>query len=101
MNWLIKILMVHKRLRGLSEKELTDLIRTADDIEALKLIKEHLESGSFNYPHLEKKAPYLIQQCIDKAKEIHWQQQVNDVRDIFFNNLGDPFALIKKIDWFI
>lgn len=102
MSWLIKILMAHKRMRGLSETQLQELIHAANDVESLKMIKEHLESGSFRYQHLEAKAAGMIQQCIDKAKEIQWQQHSTELKKLFFDKLEDPFAWVaEKAEWLV
>lgn len=89
MKWLIEILMAHKRLRGLDEKQLQELIRNVDDVDALGLIKKHLESGNFRYPHLEGMAPQLIQQCVTKAKEQIWLQHAGELKRAFMEHLGD------------
>lgn len=92
MNWLLKILIAHKRMRGLSENQIVDLIQQSNDVESLKIIKEHLEYGDFKYALIEKKAPALIQQCIDKAREIQWQQHAPEIKQAFISKLVDPFA---------
>lgn len=97
MSWLIKILMAHRRMRGLTEAQLQELIRTAGDVESLRLIKEHLERGSFAFPHVETRAPALIQECIDRAKELQWQHAAPVLRESFLERLADPFA--ELVEW--
>lgn len=92
MNWLLKILVAHKRMKGLSENQLLDLIKQADDVESLKIIKQHLEQGDFKYQLIERRAPELIQQCIDKAREIQWQQHAPELKQAFLSKLVDPFV---------
>lgn len=76
-------------MRGLDETQLQDLIRNVDDVEALKLIKQHLEAGNFRFPHLEGVAPQLIEQCTFRAKELTWLQHASDIKKAFLENLGD------------
>lgn len=101
MEWLIKILLTHKRLKGLSEAQLQDLIRSADDVNALKLIKEHLEKGDFRFPHIQAKVPAMIDECVTKAKELIWEQHAGEIKQQFLERVGDPFALLEKVHWFI
>ncbi len=89
MKWLIELLLRGKRLQGLDETQLQDLIRNVDDVEALKLIKQHLEIGNFKYPHLKGMAPGLIQQCISCAKKLTWLQHAETVKRAFLENRGD------------
>lgn len=91
MKWLIEILKAHNRMRGLTEHELQDLIRTADSPEALQMIKEHLLSKNFRFAHIEMKVPALLEQCKERAKEIIWSENAHHARDIFFERLGDFF----------
>lgn len=101
MEWLLKILITHKRLRGLSESQLQDLIHSADDVGALRIIKEHLEQGDFRYSHIEAKAPAMIQECVQKARELLWEQHAGEIKQQFIERLGDPFALLEKVHWFL
>ncbi|WP_438447396.1 hypothetical protein [Gorillibacterium sp. sgz5001074] len=87
MSWIIKMLIAHKRLRGLSEAQLLDLIRIADDKESLDLLKQHLEAGSFKFPHLDQSG--LIRQCIEKAQELHWLEHAGEIKRIFLEQAGD------------
>lgn len=102
MEWLLKILVTHKRLRGLSESQLQDLIHSANDVGALRIIKNHLEQGDFRYSHIEAKAPAMIQECIDRAKELLWEQNAGEIKQQFIERLGDPLALLDKVQhWFL
>jgi len=92
MEWILKVLLAHNRMRGLSPAQLKDLIAHADDVDSLKIIKEHLEKGDFKYPHLEGMAPQLIAQCVEKAKEIQWQQHAPELKQAFLSKLVDPFV---------
>lgn len=87
MSWIIKMLIAHKRLRGLSEAQLQDLIRIADDKETLALLKQHMESGSFKFPHIDNAG--LIRHCIDKAQELHWLEHAGEIKRIFLEQAGD------------
>lgn len=89
MNWILEILIRTRRMRGLSEMQLRDLIKFVDDIDSLKAIKAHLESGSFKYKHLEARAGELIQLCKDRAKEIKWNENVEEIYKQFIESLGD------------
>lgn len=89
MSWIIKMLIAGRRMRGLTEAQLQDLIRIADDKESLVLIKQHLEAGSFRFPHIEQKVPALIQQCIDKARELHWLENAGEIKRAFLDLAGD------------
>lgn len=91
MKWLIELLMRSNRLKGLSESQLKDLIDTAKDPESLKLIKEHLERGSFKYVHIEKLAPDLIERCVNRAKEMYYA--LPEVKEKFMEEI------IERIDW--
>jgi len=76
-------------MNGLDEQQLHYLIRHAEDAESLLLIKQHLEGGSFRFVHLQGKAPALIQECIDKAKELQWMEHLPEIKQAFFERLGD------------
>jgi hypothetical protein len=90
MNWMLDILVKHRRMRGLTEVQLIELIDKCEDIEGLRIIKDHLEQNNFRYPHMEAKAPDLIQRCITRAKVLLWQQQEEKTRKVFMDTV-DPF----------
>ena len=92
MNWVLDILITHKRLRGLTESQLWELIEKSDDIESLRTIKEHLERNSFKYAHIQNVAPKMIERCNERAKGLLWMQQLDTVRDLFMEKVGDPFG---------
>jgi uncharacterized Rmd1/YagE family protein len=89
MHWIIELLVRTRRLRGLSESQIRDLIEIANDKESLKVLKEHLESGSFRFPHLETKAKTLIEQITAKAKELEWQEHARTLKQEFLEKIGD------------
>lgn len=91
MNWMLDILITHRRLRGLTEAQLWELIDISDDIETLRAIKEHLEQNSFRYPHIKAQAPKMVSRCVEKAKLILWKQSEVEVRKAFLERV-DPFA---------
>lgn len=95
MKWLIEMLIRSRRMKGLSEAQLRDLIEAAKDPEALRLLKQHLESGNFKYVHLEQRAPELIELCITKAKESFWSGAVPQLKEQFMKEI------IEKVDWLL
>lgn len=80
MNWMLDIIITHRRLRGLTEQQLTDLIEAARDIETLRVLKEHVESGDFRYPHLEAKVPDMLQRITERAKHLLWEEKVDELK---------------------
>lgn len=92
MNWMIDILVTHRRLRGLTEAQLRELIELTNDLDALRAIKEHLERRDFRYPTIELSAGDMAARCVERAKDILWQRQAEKLREMFFEKIGDPFA---------
>lgn len=102
MHWIIELLMRTRRLRGLSESQLKDLIHIADDVESLKVLKEHVESGNFRFVHLENKTGELLDLIAEKAKDIQWQQHAGTIRKELHDKLGDPLAwALEQMGWFV
>jgi regulator of RNase E activity RraB len=93
MKWLIEMLIRTRRMRGLSEAQLRDLIESAKDPEALKLLKRHLESGNFKFSHIEKLAPELIEKCTERAKELLWKESMPVLKERFITEI------IERMDW--
>jgi hypothetical protein len=91
MNWVLEILITHRRLRGLTQDQLWELIEKSDDIEALRTIKEFLEQRSFRYQHIEAIVPGMIDRIVERAKLILWKQQEEILRLKFMVMVGDPF----------
>jgi hypothetical protein len=90
MNWMLDIIISHRRMRGLSEAQLLELIEKCDDIEGLRTIKDHLEQNDFRYPHLESKAPELIQRCITRGKLLMWKKEEEKLKLAFMKDVN-PF----------
>lgn len=90
MNWVLDILISHRRMRGLTEVQLHELIDKCDDIEGLRTIKNHLEQMDFKYPHIEAMVPDMIQRCITRGKTLMWKEQEEKVRQLFMASV-DPF----------
>lgn len=89
-NWMLDILITHKRLRGLNERQLRELIESAGDIESLRIIKNHLEGGSFRYAHIQNSAGDMIERCRERAGEILWRQHEEEARRLFLERVGNP-----------
>lgn len=75
----------------MSETQLRDLINISDDMWSLKTIKAHLEAGSFKYQHIEAKVPELVALIKERAKEIKWNEHVDEIYKHFIESLGDLF----------
>jgi hypothetical protein len=67
-DWVVK--MIFHRLRGLGVGEIKDLIRHSDELQTLKVIRLHLQSGNFKWANVGFSREELMKTVDERASEL-------------------------------
>lgn len=93
MNYILMKILIKHNLAGMNPKQLREIIDTTSDIEALRLLKEHMASKGTKW------AGELAERCVNRAKEIRWEHHAPVIKDAFIHKLVDPF--VDVVEWLL
>ena len=97
MRWLIELLISSKKLRGLTDPQLKELIKSMRDVESVKMLSAQIKQGGFKFADYNQIE--LLHLCADQARKLHWEAHLKTLKQTFLEHIEDPFT--ETVEWML